>query len=64
MGGDPDFDASDNDGSTGRMSFLDHLEELRRRLIWAVASIGVGFAITFPFINRVAAPGSLEASGS
>jgi len=53
MGGDPDLDASDNDGSAGRMSFLDHLEELRRRLIWAVASIGVGFAITFPFINRV-----------
>ena len=53
MSGDPGFDASDHDSSAGRMSFLDHLEELRRRLIWAVASIGVGFAITFPFIHRV-----------
>jgi sec-independent protein translocase protein TatC len=50
---DPEFDPSDNDGPAGRMSFLDHLEELRKRLIWAVASIGVGFAITFPFINRI-----------
>jgi sec-independent protein translocase protein TatC len=53
MSGNPGFDAFDHDGSAGRMSFLDHLEELRRRLIWAVASIGVGFAITFPFIHRV-----------
>jgi sec-independent protein translocase protein TatC len=35
------------------MSFLDHLEELRQRLIWAVASIGVGFAITFPFVKAI-----------
>jgi sec-independent protein translocase protein TatC len=35
------------------MSFLDHLEELRKRLIWAVASIGVGFAVTFPFVHTV-----------
>ena len=50
---DPHLDPIDNDGLAGRMSFLDHLEELRKRLIWAVASIGVGFAITFPFINRI-----------
>ena len=37
----------------GRMSFLDHLDELRRRIIWAVASIGVGFAIAFVFIDRI-----------
>jgi len=35
------------------MSFLDHLDELRKRLIWAVASIGAGFAITFPFIDTI-----------
>jgi sec-independent protein translocase protein TatC len=36
-----------------KMSFLDHLDELRRRLIWAIASIGLGFAITFPFIHAI-----------
>ena len=54
MGEDsPDFDPPDKNGPAGTMSFLGHLEELRRRLIYAVASIGVGFAITFPFINTI-----------
>jgi sec-independent protein translocase protein TatC len=51
--GDPYLDSSDDDVPAGKMSFLDHLEELRRRLIWAVAAIGVGFAITFPFIDTI-----------
>lgn len=42
-----------NERQAGTMSFLDHLDELRKRLIWAVVSIGVGFAITFPFINKI-----------
>jgi sec-independent protein translocase protein TatC len=45
---DPQLDSGD-DG--GRMSFLDHLDELRRRLIWSIAAVGVGFAISFFFIN-------------
>ncbi|MEO7190480.1 MAG: twin-arginine translocase subunit TatC [Vicinamibacterales bacterium] len=35
------------------MSFLDHLEELRKRLIWALASVGAGFAVTFFFVDRI-----------
>jgi sec-independent protein translocase protein TatC len=31
------------------MSFLDHLEELRRRLIWSVAFVGVSFAVCWVF---------------
>lgn len=36
-----------------RMSFLEHLDELRRRLLIAVAAIGVGMAISFFFINEI-----------
>ena len=43
----------DLDGSGGRMSFLDHLDELRRRLIIAVSSIVVGFLVAFAFINPI-----------
>ena len=51
--GDPDLNPVENGDTAGTMSFLGHLDELRKRLIWAIASIGVGFAITFPFINRI-----------
>ena len=30
--------------SSGKMSFLDHLDELRRRIIVSVASVGIGSA--------------------
>jgi sec-independent protein translocase protein TatC len=32
-----------------RMSFLEHLEELRRRLIYAVAGLGFGFLVSLSF---------------
>ena len=45
---DPDeFD----DGS--RMSFLEHLDELRRRLIYSVYSLLIGCAIAFFFVGRI-----------
>jgi sec-independent protein translocase protein TatC len=43
----------DDDGAGGRMSFLEHLDELRRRLIYSVAAVGVGCAISFFFIQRI-----------
>jgi sec-independent protein translocase protein TatC len=46
---DPDFD--DDDGAGGKMGFLEHLDELRKRIIWSVAAIGVGFVIAFTFIQ-------------
>jgi len=35
------------------MSFLDHLDELRRRIIYAVSAVGVGFVISFFFIDEI-----------
>ena len=42
----------DADGD-GKMSFLDHLDELRRRIIYAVIAVFVGFVIAFFFINQI-----------
>jgi sec-independent protein translocase protein TatC len=36
-----------------KMSFLDHLEELRKRLIVIIIAIGVGFLACFNFVDRI-----------
>jgi sec-independent protein translocase protein TatC len=36
-----------------RMSFLEHLEELRRRLIYAVAGLGIAFLASLSFSERL-----------
>src|SRR5262249_11581840 len=38
-------DEKDDKDSLPAMSFLDHLEELRKRLVYSIASVGVGFCI-------------------
>ena len=40
---DDEDDAAEQAG--GKMSFLDHLDELRRRIIWALVWVGIGFGI-------------------
>ena len=52
---DPDRAAvqDDDDDGAGKMSFLDHLDELRRRIIYAVSSLAVGFLIAFLFIDEI-----------
>jgi sec-independent protein translocase protein TatC len=53
---DPDPDWDDDDASTGgagKMSFLEHLDELRKRIIWALAGVGIGFAISVGFLNQL-----------
>lgn len=50
---DPDWDDEQDESSAGKMSFLDHLDELRRRLIYSIISIAVGFLIAFSFIDRI-----------
>jgi sec-independent protein translocase protein TatC len=47
-----DVDGPDEDAA-GKMSFLDHLDELRKRIIWAVVAIFAGVIIAFFFINDI-----------
>jgi sec-independent protein translocase protein TatC len=37
----------------GKMSFLDHLDELRRRIIYTVIAVAIGFVVAFFFINEI-----------
>ena len=43
----------DEDDSGGKMSFLEHLDELRKRIVNAAIGLGVGVLISFFFINRI-----------
>lgn len=45
----------DDEPGDGRMSFLEHLDELRKRLTHAVAALFVGFLTAFTFIDRIQA---------
>ena len=53
----PDPDRWDNEeeevGASSRMSFLEHLDELRKRLIVCVSALGVTFLIAFAFVNKL-----------
>lgn len=40
-------------GDAGRMPFLEHLEELRKRIIYAAAGVGVGLIVAFAFITPI-----------
>jgi len=42
-----------DDGAGAKMTFLEHLDELRKRIIVAVASVGVGCVIAFAFVNKI-----------
>ena len=46
------FDDSEGDVA-GKMSFLEHLDELRTRIMYALLSLAVGAAIAFIFIQRL-----------
>jgi sec-independent protein translocase protein TatC len=48
----PGEDGLDDEGD-GRMSFLDHLDELRRRLVAAALSLAAGTLVAFFFIDRI-----------
>ena len=51
---DPLDERPDKDESgAGRMSFLDNLDELRKRLVIAVSAIFIGFLIAFAFIAPI-----------
>ena len=53
---DPDregLEPLDDDEAGGKMSFLDHLDELRRRIINALLAVLVGFVISIVFITQI-----------
>lgn len=43
----------DDRDAGGKMSFLEHLDEFRRRLINSLIAIGVGMGLSFFFIDRI-----------
>ena len=52
---DPGADGyrDDDDDGEAKMSFLEHLDELRKRIVYAIISIGIGFLIPFAFIQQI-----------
>jgi sec-independent protein translocase protein TatC len=46
-------DAEELDGGGAKMSFLEHLDELRKRLIYSAYSLLAGCAIAYVFIQRI-----------
>ena len=55
-GGFSPFGDHDEEPGEGRMTFLEHLDELRKRITHAVGGLLVGFIISFAFIGRVTTP--------
>ena len=49
----PNSGAEDDELSGKQMSFLEHLEELRQRLVRSVISIVVGFGVCFYFADNI-----------
>lgn len=52
-GGFSPFGDDEEPVGEGRMTFLEHLDELRKRITHAVAGLFIGFIVAFAFINRV-----------
>ena len=47
-------DDPDEATSAGRMGFLEHLDELRTRLIRSLIAVGAGMLVAFLFVDRIA----------
>jgi sec-independent protein translocase protein TatC len=50
---DPDEELEEQDDESGKMSFLEHLDELRRRIITSLAAVLAGFIIALVFIEPI-----------
>src|SRR5947207_4039774 len=46
-------DELDDDSGEGRMGFLEHLDELRTRIIRSCLAIGAGMLVAFLFVDRL-----------
>ena len=45
--------SADDDQSPEKMSFLEHLDELRRRIVFAIISLAVAFVVCFTFSTQI-----------
>ena len=55
-GDDPDWDHDvdlEPTEEAGKMSFLEHLDELRRRIIYSLIAVGIGFAAAYAYIEVI-----------
>jgi sec-independent protein translocase protein TatC len=50
---EPDDLEADDEAAGGKMSFLEHLDELRRRLVVSLVSVLAGFLVGLFFIDRI-----------
>jgi sec-independent protein translocase protein TatC len=50
---DRDRDRSTDADGIGAMSFLEHLDELRQRLLVSVAALGVGFVVSWAYVEKL-----------
>ncbi len=50
---DLDDELEQGEAAGGKMSFLEHLDELRRRLVVSIVAILIGFLVAFAFIGRI-----------
>ena len=48
----PEIDDED-DGAAGKMSFLEHLDELRKRIVASCLGVALGILVSFAFINHI-----------
>jgi sec-independent protein translocase protein TatC len=47
---EPDWE-DESEPEQGKMSFLDHLDELRRRIVWSLVALVIGFLICVTFLE-------------
>jgi sec-independent protein translocase protein TatC len=52
-GAPPPGGGDDEEDGMLRMSFLEHLEELRSRIIWSLIGVGVAFVLSLTFTNQL-----------
>ena len=50
---DPDPWTGDPEFADGRMSFLEHLDELRKRIVYSLVALVLGACVTVAFIGRI-----------
>ena len=50
---DEEEEVEEREELTGQMSFFDHLEELRRRLLNSLIAVGVSFALCYYFADQI-----------